>query len=320
MSIEIAQYAAAVGAALADLPENTRNELLEDLPAHLAEVAEEVEADGGSLEDRLGPPAAYAAELRATLGVEGARRGSSLAAATAKARARLRSFDTKAGKPIGYASLSEFGSLLRPAWWIVRGYLAAWALAAIVNTGDTGLIPRLGDTDVLGGLLLTVAAIIASIWLGKTAAGRRRTWQRVLSGVATAGLAIFGLAVFVTADDELAGNSSYMETPSSYVDVYYAQGHNGDVVVVDAQGRIIGPVSIIDLNSENYLNAKIHTCDSVLAWEYERWPLLAQLCGRANTGKLLPRTEPSENQPSPSPSVSGPPAPPSPAPTVTPSR
>ncbi|MFD0594526.1 hypothetical protein ACFQZ4_20580 [Catellatospora coxensis] len=77
--VEIAQYAAQVGAALADLPEQARNDLLEDLPAHLAEVAAEIEAEGGgaTLTERLGPPSAYAAELRATLGHTGVPAGRS---------------------------------------------------------------------------------------------------------------------------------------------------------------------------------------------------------------------------------------------------
>src|ERR687889_155753 len=45
-----------------------RDELLEDLPEHLAEVAAD---DVGSLADRLGPPSVYAAELLASAGFVG---------------------------------------------------------------------------------------------------------------------------------------------------------------------------------------------------------------------------------------------------------
>ncbi|WP_433793465.1 HAAS signaling domain-containing protein [Actinoplanes sp. CA-252034] len=62
---EIAVYVEGVREALAGLPAATRDELLEDLPEHLAEVLAE---GGGSLYERLGPPAAYAAELSATAG------------------------------------------------------------------------------------------------------------------------------------------------------------------------------------------------------------------------------------------------------------
>ncbi len=59
-SIEVRDYLAAVSRELADLPADERDDLLEDLDSHLHEVIAEGE---GSLEQRLGPPAQYAAEL-----------------------------------------------------------------------------------------------------------------------------------------------------------------------------------------------------------------------------------------------------------------
>jgi hypothetical protein len=50
---EIAGYVERVRQALADLPPTVRDELLEDLPEHLAEVAAE---DAGAFAERLGPP------------------------------------------------------------------------------------------------------------------------------------------------------------------------------------------------------------------------------------------------------------------------
>jgi hypothetical protein len=63
---EVARYAAAVRAAFADLPAPDRETLLEDIEDHLVEVAAE---SGGPLEERLGPPETYAAELRAWAGL-----------------------------------------------------------------------------------------------------------------------------------------------------------------------------------------------------------------------------------------------------------
>jgi len=306
MSLEIAQYAAAVGAALADLPENTRNELLEDLPAHLAEVAAEVEAEGGTLQDRLGTPAAYAAELRATLGHDTpTNRGARMAAATAKARGRLRVADTKLGNLIGYATLSEFATLLRPAWWVLRGYLAAWIIGEVLTGGGEpqGAMPRLGGS-VLGGLVLTLGCVVGSIWLGKTVANRVKLWQRLASAAVTVGLALFGFGLFVTIDGELAQEPTYYEsTPNQYQDVSWQ--NSGDLVVVDSSGRVLDRVAIVDLTSESYVDAKLHNCATILSWEFERWPLLARLCRSQDTNQLVPAPTTSPSAvPSLSPSAS----------------
>jgi len=63
---DVARYAAAIRAALADLPEAARAELLEDLEDHLREVLAET---GGSPVERFGPPETYAAELRSSAGL-----------------------------------------------------------------------------------------------------------------------------------------------------------------------------------------------------------------------------------------------------------
>ena len=62
---DVATYAAAVRSALASLPDAERASLLEDLENHLAEVASESDL---SLQERLGKPEDYAAELRSAYG------------------------------------------------------------------------------------------------------------------------------------------------------------------------------------------------------------------------------------------------------------
>ena len=75
-SIEVREYLAAVSRELADLPADERDDLLEDLDSHLHEVIAEGE---GSLEQRLGPPAQYAAELRASAGLSSSDRSTASA-------------------------------------------------------------------------------------------------------------------------------------------------------------------------------------------------------------------------------------------------
>src|SRR2546429_5912771 len=62
---DVATYAAAVRAALSNLPTDQSEVLLEDLEDHLREVAAEAE---GPLAERLGPPEQYAQELRSAYG------------------------------------------------------------------------------------------------------------------------------------------------------------------------------------------------------------------------------------------------------------
>ena len=78
----------------------------------------------------------------------------------------------------------------------------------------------------------------------------------------------------------------------------------GDIAVVDAKGHPVGPVGIVDLDSQNYFNFTVHTCENMLPWEAGRWPLMQTLCRDI-----------------PAPSASPAPAPPAsaaPAPTSTP--
>ena len=155
---EINLYVFAVRAALGDLPESLRDELLEDLPEHLAEVAAD---DVGSLVDRLGPPSVYAAELLASAGYVGGFPDppdptDRLAETREAVLRRLRAADGKAGPLFGYARASEFLILLRPAWWVLRGYLVAMVVAwSLDSSGQPiGLLPRIGGSEVVALVLL----------------------------------------------------------------------------------------------------------------------------------------------------------------------
>ncbi|MFI9560736.1 hypothetical protein [Nonomuraea endophytica] len=147
-----AQYAQAVREALADHPD--RDELLEDLDDHLAEIAEESELP---LEERLGPPAAYAEELVAAYGGRPQspreRRGF-----VASAREWL-------GRQPAYQEVAAFMPQLRPGWWVLRGYAAAMGAVSVI--GPVRLVPG-NPVDIL----LVIGAILGSIWYGRRASGR----------------------------------------------------------------------------------------------------------------------------------------------------
>ncbi len=243
---EINAYVAAVRAALAGLPEATRDELLEDLPEHLAEVAAD---DVGSLVDRLGPPSVYAAELLAGAGYVGGfpdppPKRDQVGELRAAMLRYVRAVDTRTGPLFGHARASEFLNLLRPAWWVLRGYLAAMVIASILDDSGQpiGLLPRIGGSEVVA-LLLLAAAVFASIWLGRRSAGLA-TGPRYALRAGTAVLVLVALGGFLNADSSTRG--------SFYSDVNYDNpySHVEDVFVYDEQGRLIEGARLFDQNGQ----------------------------------------------------------------------
>lgn len=243
---QIGDYVAGVRAALVGLPDSTREELLEDLPEHLAEVLVE---DQGTLVDRLGTPEAYAAELLATAGFVGGfpdppRRGPRLPIDEARDNVLqvLRLLDDRIGPVIGYKRASEFLVLLRPAWWVLRGYLVAMMIAYLFgdNGGDLGLLPRLGGSEVVALILLGVC-VVGSILLGRRA-GSLAKWPRYALWSGTALLALFAIGGFLDTDSDArhpgySDVSSYDTNPFSNVQ---------DVYVYDGQGRLVTDARLFD--------------------------------------------------------------------------
>ncbi|SBT51998.1 HAAS signaling domain-containing protein [Micromonospora auratinigra] len=239
---EITDYVDRVRAALADLPPTVRDELTEDLPEHLTEVAAEAE---GTLVDRLGEPEAYAAELRAAAGAESGVRpgllGRRLAGVRTRSGTQLRALDRQLGPLFGYASVSEFLRLLRPAWWVLRGYLAA-ALLATMAGGDLSLLPRPFLSEV-GGLVLLAAAVLGSIALGRNA-DRLRGWPRRLTGLGTVVLAFFGLVLLVNLDERSQRDGF------GYQEVSVGDRYDSiqDVFVYDESDRLVTNARLFDQN------------------------------------------------------------------------
>jgi hypothetical protein len=252
---EIAVYVEGVRQALAGLPATVRDELLEDLPEHLAEVLAE---SGGSLYERLGPPDAYAAELSASagfvLGTPEAAPGeqSRIAATAARHRARigraLHRADERVGPVLGYPRASEFLTLLRPAWWVLRGYLAAMAVAFMLHDHSVplGLLPRAGGDDFTAVFLLTLG-ILGSIWLGRRGQLAAR-WPRRLLRFGTAFLVIFAVVGFFEVDSAAQRDRYYDQV--SYTDSGNPYSHIRDVFVYDGQGKLMVGVQLYDQNGQ----------------------------------------------------------------------
>ena len=244
---EITSYLYAVRAALGDLPDAIRDELLEDLPEHLAEVLAEA---GGTLVERLGPPEEYAAELRASIGFVGGFPDPPptpvpLIELRDAVLRRLRVLDVKAGPLFGYERASEFLILLRPGWWVFRGYLVAMVVAwALDDSGQPmGLLPRIGGSEVVA-LLLLAGAVLGSIWLGRRSFTFTERWPRWALYAGSTVLVLVAIGGFASADSS--------SRDSNYSDVNYDSNSGNsfggvqDVFVYDEQGRLVTGARLFD--------------------------------------------------------------------------
>ncbi|MFI6064812.1 HAAS signaling domain-containing protein [Micromonospora sp. NPDC051227] len=320
---EITDYVARVRAALADLPHGQRDELTEDLADHLTEVAAEAE---GTLVERLGEPETYAAELRAAAGAapgSGRNLDQRVASAMARVRGRLRTMDTRLGPPLGYATASDFLQLLRPGWWVLRGYLAAMLVTVISTGGSFGLLPRFGG-ELLAGLIMLIGFVLASIWIGRRS-GRLTRWPRSAVQVASVVLVVFAFAALIQAEDRMR-YGDYGIDPTS-INGPYDQVQ--DVFVYDSEGRLVENARLFDQNG-NPIRLGYPDCEGRVD-EYGN-PLLRPYpycVGRAPFGPRGPGASPPSApaaistptpEPTATPTPSGTPGEPSVPPTVTPSE
>jgi hypothetical protein len=151
---------------LADLPPDERDELLEDIESHLAEVAGEGDV---ALAARLGSAEEFAQELRHSAGLP--------PRTPPLSRSRLQALRTGVSGLVRRADSVRSQLDAAFVWLFARGWLLAVAFAVVIG--------RLGDTRVWSikhawlphaglrgyGSLVAVAAFVAlSFWLGRRAA------------------------------------------------------------------------------------------------------------------------------------------------------
>jgi hypothetical protein len=171
-----ADYLRAVTEALTDLPDGEREDLVEEVAGHLADVAAELGSglDEASLRLRLGSPEAYAAELRSAAGYDASppQRLGVVHRLGNRAR-RLRGIAV--GLP-GAEGIRRLVVELRPAWWVAR----VWVLLSWVSLDSgIGVVPRV-TRNGLFNLALLVGALFCSVWVGRrvTAPIPSRGWRR----------------------------------------------------------------------------------------------------------------------------------------------
>jgi hypothetical protein len=223
-TVDVAGYAAAVRAALADLDPEQVEDLTDGLEANLADAL--VDADrrrpGCRADEVFGPPAEYAIELRSAAGmnVQAAdrRRRRLGEVLTAPFRALSASAQRVLERLRGqrwWPPVEDFLVTLRPAWWVLRG----WVLWRIVTglSGDGHAMPA-----TFVSLLVLVAIIVASAQWGRGRWHTRGVPQRLATVLS---------AVAVVAALPLLATSS----PSEVQPVYAADSPPSDGVVVDGQ-------------------------------------------------------------------------------------
>jgi hypothetical protein len=165
---EVTAYLDQVRAQLDDLPDAERDDLLEDLEQHLCEVSVEVDEP---LAVRLGSPELYAAELRQSAGLPP--RGAPPAGAWGRAwTAASRSGLARAGRTAwahpAVEAVRRFSPETRPGWWVLRGVLlvGSWMVLFASPSVHDLPVPRLAGSR-LATVALVVAAVWASVWLGR---------------------------------------------------------------------------------------------------------------------------------------------------------
>lgn len=171
MDARITAFAAAVRAELTDLPVDEVDDLVDGLEADLAEQASETD------EFALPDAAEYAAELRAAAGLPP--RAPDAPTPAVPLRERLERSRAAAARRIrssqGGAWLIDFFVALRPAWWVLRGWILY--TFTIPLTGNA-LMPM----SNVGAFLIFIAAVVLSVQWGR---GRwlPTAWLRVVRTV-----------------------------------------------------------------------------------------------------------------------------------------
>lgn len=235
-TIEADRYLKDVARHLAALPAEERADLLDDLAEHLREIAAE---PGPPLTERLGSPESYAAELLASAGVAAGGRS------PANLLTQAISLTERAKRSWVGQEVVLMWPFLRPAWWVMRAYLAV----SLLSAGEGFPIPLLAGSRLLG-ILGVLVAIPLSVRLGQRTLPRP---GRVAVLVANVALAIYALSLLDRAGPEVHyvdyGGPGPLETPASRGCLVTAAGERiTNLYAYDSEGRLLDPVLLYDQN------------------------------------------------------------------------
>lgn len=253
MTAEAAAYLAAVERELADLPAEERAELLEDLGLHLQALQEE--SDDRPLDARLGSSVAYAVELRTAAGLP------PRSAAKGQRMGWLTDAFDAVSQHRALTEVRAFLPELRPAWWVLRGYLIV-LVPCVLNGGGRAFLRYVDGPFNLGraredfpvpspfdsnwlGLLMVMVAVVVSVRIG-------RKQPRGAAGAAVVllntGLVLATLALAATANDAIL-HRSYTVTvtvPAAVSSLASPHGPVTNVFAYSADGKPLTGVLLYD--------------------------------------------------------------------------
>lgn len=218
---QVEAYITEVRNRLVGIPDDECAELLDDVSAHVREVAREHGAD--QLVERLGAPEKFGDELRAAAGFKAAQPPSSVDRWWSELRLPTLPNDR----------IAPVWARLEPAWWVLRGVLVAQLVLWAANVEDA-VIPRIGTSRLLGLVALVFGGGVSYVLGDRRPTGEPARRRRIRI-VAELALVLFGVAHVAQASD------------TQYVYVDNGQSAVGyDQCLRDSAGRPIGNLYAFD--------------------------------------------------------------------------
>jgi len=262
---EVADFAARVRAELADLAPDQVDDLTDGLEADLAEAWADrltrscdgaTRSDGpiGTANDAtalFGPPAAYAAELRAAAGLDprvGPRRASLRGRAGALVTAPWRAAASRAQRLLvrlrttrWWPPVEDLLVALRPMWWVLRGWIVAHLLLQVSGIERNG--PWWVPETFVGWMVLVAAVVASAQWgRGRWQVGGR--WYRVL--VVVNAVAVVAGVVFVSWLPGRQTEYVYADPGPVQDGVVVGGQYAENLFVYDAQGEPVAGAQVFD--------------------------------------------------------------------------
>lgn len=238
-----AEYLDMVASGLADLPEDDREEVIQDLRAHLAELDED------EVEAALGLPEAFVAEFRSSAGLDDSTHKAWKWPLT-RTRARLEKASHRLAEVTRWQTI-------RPVWIWTRG----WLLISTIAVLSGGLaffrfpIPAVQDSTALG-LVLVVVATWFSVWLESTRTAVREFGTFLLSAVVAV---LLSLSLLAAPD---LSPALHFEEEAFYPDQLIAEDGIpiSNIYAYDLEGN---PVQVLLFDQDG------HPIRSLPSWVYE---------------------------------------------------